>query len=320
MDEEAAKGNILNWDQPEALNLSLFREHLRNLKQGKPVEKPVYDMKVSEPTSIEKIEPKKIIIVEGLFALNDQIVDQADIKAFVDIGTHGRIIRRLLRDIERTGKKPADILAYFAEIVEPMHEQYVQSTMKNADLVINNEYSPEIEAQKSGLHEVQLKFRGDFDGEVLRKLGAERLGRMSQVDHYYNPRDRNLVQTGEILRIREEAGQRILTYKGPKTTSEFRRRPKFEFEIDQETEKKFLSIYGDQIKKVEKQRTLYQLEGVVFSIDTVVTFDGENKKDLGTFLEIRSTDKGADEDKIKTVLAKLGLEVKEGIRESYFEM
>jgi len=320
MDAEAKKGNVLNWDQPEALNLDLFRQHLAQLKSGEPIEKPIYDMKVSEPTSTVEVAPKKTIIVEGLFVLDEKLKDEGDIKVFVDTGIHGRIIRRLLRDIQRTGQKPADILKYFAQVVEPMHEKYIESTKKNADLIINNEYSPQIEAERSGLHEVQLKFRGILDLDMLRKLGAEKLSSTTQIDKYYDPKDRNLVQTGEILRIREEGKKKTLTYKGPKIESQFREKPKFEFDIDADIEESFLDIYGDMQKTITKERTLYQFGGIVFSIDKVSKNEDGKDVDLGDFIEIRSTDKELDQEKIKSVITQLGLNIKEGIKESYFEM
>jgi len=320
MESEAQKGNNLNWDQPEALNLELLQKHLKQLKNGQEIEKPVYDMKISEPARTENVKPAKIIIIEGLFALNDKIEKQGDVKAFVDIGTHGRILRRLLRDIERTGQKPADILKYFSEVVEPMHEKYINSTKKNADIIIKNEYQPEVEADRSGLHEIQLKFKGEIANEILRKLGAERLGEVMQTDNYYNPQDRDLISTGEILRIREEGNKRILTYKGPKMESDFRKRPKFEFEIDNEIEKKFLSIYGDKIKTIKKERTLFELDGIIFSLDKVKKIEAGKESNLGTFIEIRSTGKETDEEKIKKVIEKLGLNFKQGFKESYFEM
>jgi len=129
MENQARNGIVLNWDQPEALNLELLQKHLEQLKRGETIQKPVYNMKISEADKVEEVKPKRVIIVEGLFALNDIIKEQGDVKAFVDIGTHGRILRRLLRDIERTGQKPADILKYFSEVVEPMHEKYVQSSI-----------------------------------------------------------------------------------------------------------------------------------------------------------------------------------------------
>ncbi len=320
MDAEAQKGNVLNWDQPEALNLPLLKEHLSELKAGRPIQKPIYSFKTSEPTGAEELQPRRVIIVEGLFALDAVVKSEGDIKVFVDIGPHGRILRRLLRDVERTNQKPSDILGYFAEVVEPMHEKYIESTKRNADVIISNEYSPKIESERSGLHEVQLKFPATLDVETLRKVGAERLGAVMQVDTYYNPQDRNLVETGEILRIREESGHRILTYKGSKIESKFRYRPKFEFEIDKETERKFLSIYGSSVKVIKKERTLYQLNGVVFSLDSVSKIEDGVTTDLGKFIEIRSTSKDANRQKLEEVLSKLGLDVGRGIKESYFDM
>gem|GEM_PF-1204126 len=55
----------LNFDQPEALNLDLFFEHLEKLKNGEKVRIPEYDFINSRPilNAIE-VEPKKIIIIE----------------------------------------------------------------------------------------------------------------------------------------------------------------------------------------------------------------------------------------------------------------
>lgn len=320
MESEAEKGNALNWDQPEALNLELLQKHLRALKDGQQIEKPIYSFKTSEPTGTEEIQPRQIVIVEGLFALNDIVAREGDVKAFVEIGTHGRILRRMLRDIERTGQKPSDILKYFSEVVEPMHEKYVQSTRGNADIVIKNEYNPAVEAQKSGLHEVQLKFKAELGPENLRRLGVERLGSTAQIDYYYNPKDRNLVETDEILRIRDEGDHKVLTYKGPRVESEYRKRPKFELEIDGETEKKFLSIYGDKIKVIRKERVLYYVCGVTFSVDSVKKIEDGLETDLGNFIEIRSTDKEENDDRIKELVSKLGLSMSEGVKKSYFEM
>lgn len=324
MKDQAARGNVLNWDQPKALDLQLHNEHLLALQANLPIQKPIYDFKTGERTGTVKVFPAKVVIVEGLFALDDLVLQRDAIKVFVDIGFHGRILRRLLRDVERTGQSPAEILEYFARVVEPMYEKYVQSTRVNANIIINNEYCPAVEAQKSGIHEVQLKFRTDLTGEDLRKKGVERLGVIRQVDYYYNPKDRNLADSDEALRIRSEGGRNvILTYKGPRVTSEFsRKRPKFEFEIDVETMKKFLLLYGWRTKVIEKKdRELYCLDGVIFSLDSVYTLVAWRMLYFGRFLEVRSTNASdGGESRIKKVLEKLGLDITQGIKESYFEM
>ena len=298
---------------------------MTQLKAGQAIDKPIYDFPSATADKTEPIQPRKVIIVEGLFALDDQLKDLGDVKTFVDIGTHGRIIRRLLRDVERTGQAPADILRYFSEVVEPMHDKYVDTTKRNADFIINNEYNPKIEAEKSGLHEVQIKFHINMPlaqlDKKIRSLGADRIASNKQVDHYYNPSDRDLMKTGEILRIRQESGKRILTYKGPKVESSMRVRPKLEFEIDRDTTRAFLNIYSNKQKTITKIRTTYQSKnGLIFSIDHVEKQEGGQVTILGDFMEIRSIDPNVDQAKIAELVRSLGLNNSAPIQQSYFEM
>lgn len=323
MEEQAAQGVELNWDQPEALNIDQLRSDLEKLNAGEEVNIPSYDFSTSTSTSEAiKIVPRQVIIVEGLFALNDSLVSEAKIHAFVDIGVHGRILRRLMRDVvERPGQQPKDIVRYFAEVVEPMHEKYVQSTKKNADIVIKNEYSAEVEAERSGLYESQLKFRTDVKPEVIRMAGAELISRTKQEDIYYNAPDRNLVETGEILRIRNEGGSKILTYKGPKDiAASSRQRPKFEFEIDDETERGLKTIYGEGTRKIIKDRAVYQLHGVIFSLDQVSSLEGDREIEIGHFIEIRGAKDGADDVRVAKVVESLGIDLSEAIKDSYFDL
>jgi len=227
----------------------------------------------------------------------------------------------------RTKQKPADILKYFAEVVVPMQRRYIETQKKNADIIITNEYDPYQEAGRVGLFEVQLKFKTVLNAEFLRMLGVERLGLLvEQTDIYYNP-DRDLSCTGESLRIREEGNPNepvkymTLTYKGPQVPgSKFRERPKIEFEIDEPTKKAFLSIYGNRFKIIKKKRTLYILNGIVFSFDEVVKIENGVTYDLGNFIEIRTTRTGVTRPEIDIIMERLGLDINNGIKESYVEM
>lgn len=317
MEEATKQGINYNYDQPEVLNLDLFGEHLSTLKKGQTVEKPVYNFSIGEADKTEMVEPKKVIIVEGLFALNEKLVDLGDVKVFVEVDTHGRLIRRILRDIESRGQNPDDILSYFSKVVEPMHQEYIESTKKESDLIIKNEYDPEKEAR--GMKEVQLKFSGKISQDKLRKLGAERIGNSVQVDTYYNPKDRNLAETGEVLRIREENGHNVVSYKGPKQEGDFRIRPKIDFEIDQNTRNTFISMYGGAVTIIKKERTLYQLGGVTFSLDKVAKVGDGIEKDLGDFVEIRGIS-SSDENKLEQVIKSLGFNLIDGDKRAYSEM
>ena len=148
-----------NFDQPEVLNLELFFKHLKDLKKWNDVMIPDFDFRNDPKMDAIKIKSSKIIIVEGLFALTDKISKLWDYKIFVDLWSHSQILRRLFRDVERTWDKPKDILKYFLEVVSPMHKKYIEPTKKNANVILINDYIPELEAQNAKIKETKLRFK-----------------------------------------------------------------------------------------------------------------------------------------------------------------
>jgi uridine kinase len=144
MQEEEKNGNLLNWDQPEALDLPTIRKHLTMLKAGIEIQKPIYCMKTSEKIDETTIKPNRIILLEGLFALNENVDGDADLKVFVEADKITRMVRRIIRDTIRTGQTPEDIIKYFLTTVEPMHEKYIESTKERANIIICNS----LDAQK----------------------------------------------------------------------------------------------------------------------------------------------------------------------------
>ena len=106
-----------NWDEPRVLDLDLLREHLKLLKDGLPIQKPVYSFRVGERNGYVPFEPADLIILEGLFILGQPIFDELDLKIFVEISVHGSLLRRLLRDVGRTGQTEQDIFEQFEELL-----------------------------------------------------------------------------------------------------------------------------------------------------------------------------------------------------------
>lgn len=327
MDAEAARGNTLNFDQPEAVGMEEIESDILSLRSGIPVSKRRYDFAKGTGCRIEDtIEPARVIVVEGLFALHGKLRGLGDLGIFVDVDTHSQLVRRLLRDmIERDTMTPKDMLGYFSETVVPMHERYILSTRETADIVIRNDYVASEESKKAVTSERQVKYRTQTGLRYeMGRTGAEPLGRLRQVDRYYDPPGRSLALTGESLRIREEAGTITLCYKGPDTGTEngIRRRPKLEFEIDRKTKRAFLGIYGRHEKTVRKVRDLYRKGSLVFSIDAVSSeVDGETRT-LGTFLEFRLTDEDGREENAKMEMLLDMLDIDRTTRTSlaYIEM
>ena len=128
----------LNYDCPEAFETEMMIEHLRLLKQGRSIHCPVYDFKVHNRSgeTIE-IEPRPVILVEGILIFeNRALCDQMDIKIFVDTDADVRLIRRIRRDVAKRGRSLDSVLGQYLATVKPMHEQFVEPSKKNADLVV----------------------------------------------------------------------------------------------------------------------------------------------------------------------------------------
>ena len=325
-----AKENGISFDDPEYIDFETVRNDIEALEKGRNIFRKRYDFG-DEPfyESEEIIFPPDILLVEGLFVLRDDLRDLADFKVFFDVGLHGWLLRRIFRDSERTEMKPANILSYCANVVEPKYRQWVLSTMQFADIVIENEYNPEVEANNSGRYEVQLKYKSSLNQaelvHELLKLGGDRLATVRQTDTYYNPRDRNLRETGESMRIREEYLRVIWTYKGPKNKEDsLSIRNKYEFEISEDDMNAFLDIYGEEIKVIKKTRTMFLLESLVITVDDVIRIKNGIEEILGTFLEFRTNTKTIDTriliKKIESIMNNIGLESAKAENRSYVEM
>ena len=128
----------LNYDHPDAFETDLMIEHLRQLKQGKPIQCPVYDYAIHNRTDETiTVEPRSVIIVEGILIFeNKALCDEMDIKIFVDTDADVRLIRRIKRDVAKRGRSLQSVLTQYLETVKPMHEQFVEPSKKNADLVV----------------------------------------------------------------------------------------------------------------------------------------------------------------------------------------
>jgi uridine kinase len=274
MDEQIALWNVLNWDQPEALDLELFSKHLSELKAGKTVLAPEYDFKTDPIFEAIRIEPKNIIIVEWLFALEDTIAELWDLNIFVDIWAHGQIMRRIFRDIQRTWEKPQEILEYFLSTVEPMHIKYIVPTKDNADIIISNAYNPLVESSNSKVLENNFKIllnsldKDKFEEEIY-KLGGTFLWEIEHNDRYFNPSDRDLSDSDEIIKIRKIFPDKLLlSYKWPKNSDSSNEEYfVIRFFIDEDTYTLFKNVYTDKIKEIYKYRRNYYLSWVLVSID-----------------------------------------------------
>lgn len=127
-----------NYDHPDMIEHTLIVKHVKELLSGKSIELPKYDFAQYTRTGESvKIEPKPILLIEGIFALYyDELRALADLKIFVDTEGDERFIRRLQRDIFERGRTIESVINQYLNTVKPMHDAYVEPTKKHADIII----------------------------------------------------------------------------------------------------------------------------------------------------------------------------------------
>lgn len=86
-----------NYDHPKAFDNDLLIKHLEDLMNGIPIEKPIYDFSIhTRSKETVRVEPKNIIIVEGILVLEDErLRNLLDIKVYVDTDAEYKNIKKI---------------------------------------------------------------------------------------------------------------------------------------------------------------------------------------------------------------------------------
>ena len=127
-----------NFDHPDSLDSDMLVNHILRLKQGLAVEMPLYDFKThTRSTKIEVIEPRPVVIVEGILIFAEpRVLDLLDVRVYVDTPDDIRLIRRLKRDITERGRTFERTLEQYERTIRPMHFEFVEPSKRHADIII----------------------------------------------------------------------------------------------------------------------------------------------------------------------------------------
>ena len=160
----------INFDHPDAIDNDSLVGHVRALKRGETVELPIYDFvtHTRRPDTL-RTEPKPITIIEGILIFNDpRLLDEMDVKVFVDTPDDLRFIRRLRRDIVERGRTVESVIEQYLATVRPMHTQFVEPSKRLADVII-----PEGGYNLVGIELISGRIRERLADERRRRRGAE---------------------------------------------------------------------------------------------------------------------------------------------------
>lgn len=129
-----------NFDHPDAFEWPLLAHQIEELRQGHSIEQPTYSyITCTRLSETVHVEPKDVIIVEGIMALYDKkLRDLMDLKIFVDAGADERLLRVIVRDIAERGHPLEMLISKYRNVLKPMHDEFIEPTKQFADIIIPN--------------------------------------------------------------------------------------------------------------------------------------------------------------------------------------
>jgi uridine kinase len=128
----------INFDHPDSVEFDLMIQHLNILKTGTSIQQPIYSyLTCTRSNETLKIEPQKVIIVEGILVLtHPELRNMMNLKIFVDAEADERLIRVINRDMHKRGRNIEQIIDRYTATVKPMHLQFIEPAKRYADLIV----------------------------------------------------------------------------------------------------------------------------------------------------------------------------------------
>ena len=129
---------VHNFDHPESIDFDLLRAQLKELREGKTVEQPIYSyITCGRSEETLTVKPADVIIVEGILIFTDpKLRKLMDIKIFVDADDDDRLMRVMARDIVERGKTVEWVIERYSKTVKPMYLQFIEPSKRYADIII----------------------------------------------------------------------------------------------------------------------------------------------------------------------------------------
>ncbi len=129
----------LNFDHPDSIDFDLLIEQLKELKEGRPVQQPIYSYITCTRSETETVRvcPAPIIIVEGILIFtSEKLRKMLDVLVYVDADPDERLLRVISRDTIERGKSVVNVMDRYQKTVKPMHLQFIEPSKRYADLIL----------------------------------------------------------------------------------------------------------------------------------------------------------------------------------------
>ena len=126
---------------PEANRMSLIKNSLINLKEGRSIEIPQYCNTLGRATATKTFTASKIIFVDGEISTYDELRELFDFTIFIDSSWKTQLQTRVNRDIEVRGYTPEKAIETFLHSNLYEFKEFGLHTRELVDLVLFSDSS-----------------------------------------------------------------------------------------------------------------------------------------------------------------------------------
>lgn len=287
-----------NYDDPRLTDYDTLLQNINDLKEGKSVKVPIYDFKLSKRTGYSDVDvpPSGIVIIEGIYALSERLRSLLDLRVSITGGVHFDLVKRVLRDINRSGKAPADTIQQISETVYPMYKVYIEPDLETAHIKIVNKFDP-----FSGFQTPKyiLKSTRIATVEKIKEiLSTDHTEKFEEIcDIYLLPPGEDPETPQSYLRMRNRDGKYSLMFEEWVADNPFIISPSITFEVSVRLLGGLMAL-GYTIKTILKRTTR-----MIFDDAVVVKIDKPDRLHR-KYMQVQ----GKDRVRVAEVASKLGLD------------
>lgn len=208
-----------DFETPQALDIELINQHLKDLLDGKEIQMPFYDFKTgkrSPTTTPTRLAKNEIILIDSLYGLYPTLtegVKSTSFKVYIEPllqlkGINGeyvrwtdiRLMRRMLRDASSRASDYGQTLTHW-HYVRSGELRNIMPYIPSADYIVNSGMPYELAIYKPKLLNYFEKWCRDFRDDPLRKDAYARAARVYAILQTVLPlEDDSLIPGDSVLR------------------------------------------------------------------------------------------------------------------------
>ncbi|KAI3423459.1 CYTH domain-containing protein [Psidium guajava] len=287
-----------NFDDPRITDYESLLRDVEELKAGRPIQVPIYDFRTSSRTGYRTLEvpSSRIAIIEGIYALNEKLRPFLDLRISVTGGVHFDLVKRVLRDIQRAGQEPEEIIHQISETVYPMYKAFIEPDLQTAHIKIINKFNPFTGFQNPTY--ILKSSRNVAVDQIKAVISEEHAGTTEQTyDIYLLPPGEDPESCQSYLRMRNKDGKYSLMFEEWVTDNPFVISPRITFEVS-------VRLLGGLMALGYTIATILKRTSHVFSNDRVTVKIDWLEQLKRQYVQVQ----GKDRQVVQSVAEQLGLE------------